>query len=42
MATLNGKPTGSIKAFVCKVREIEHHNVVSFGIFKHEYPDKHP
>jgi hypothetical protein len=38
----NGKPPWSTKAFVRTVREIEHHNVVSSGIFQDEFPDKRP
>jgi hypothetical protein len=30
------------KAFVHTVHEIEHHDVVSSGIFANEFPDKHP
>jgi hypothetical protein len=42
IAARNGKPTWSTKAFVCTVREIEHHDVVSSGIFADEFPDKRP
>jgi len=42
IATRNGKPPLSTKAFVRTVREIEHHDVVSAGIFTDEFPDKHP
>jgi hypothetical protein len=42
IAAHNGKPPWSTKAFVCTVREIEHHDVVSSGIFADEFPDKHP
>jgi len=38
----NWKPPWSTKAFVCTVREIEHHDVVSSGIFADEFPDKRP
>jgi len=37
----NGKLPWSKKAFVRTVREIEHHDVVSSGIFADEFPDKH-
>ena len=36
------KPQWSTKAFVCTVREIEHHDGVSPGIFADEFPDEHP
>jgi len=42
IAALNGKPPWSTKAFVCTVCEIEHHDVVSSGIFADEFPDKSP
>jgi len=42
MAAHNGKPPWSTKAFARPVREIEHHEVVSSGIFADEFPDKHP
>jgi hypothetical protein len=42
IAARNGKPPWSTKAFVCTVRKIEHHDVVSSGIFADEFPDKHP
>jgi len=29
-------------AFVCTVREVEQHDVVSSVIFADEFPDKHP
>jgi hypothetical protein len=29
-------------AFVCTVRESEHHDVVSSGVFADEFADKHP
>jgi len=38
----NEKPPWSTKAFVCTVREINHHDVVSSGIFADEFPAKHP
>jgi hypothetical protein len=38
----NGKPPWSTKAYVCTVREIEHHDVVSSGISADEFPDKRP
>ena len=31
----------STKVFVHTVREIEHHDVVSYGIFADEFPDEH-
>ena len=31
-----------MKAFFRTVREIEHHDVVSSGIFADEFPDKRP
>jgi len=40
IAARNGKPPWSTKAFVCTVREIEHHHVVSSGIFADDIPDK--
>ena len=42
IAARNGKPPWSTKAFVRTVRKIEHHDVVSSGIFADEFPDKHP
>jgi hypothetical protein len=42
IAAHNGKPPGSTKAFVRTVHEIEHHDVVSTGIFTDEFPDKRP
>jgi len=42
IAPRNGKPPWSTKAFVRTVREIEHHDVVSSGIFADEFPDKRP
>ena len=38
----NGKPPWSTTAFVHTVRKIEHHDVVSSGIFADEFPDKRP
>jgi hypothetical protein len=38
----NGKPPWSIKAFVRTLSEIEHHDVVSSGIFADEFPYKRP
>jgi len=42
IATRNGKPPWLTKAFVCKVREIEHHHAVSSGIYADELSDKNP
>jgi len=42
IAPLNGKPRWSTKAFALTVREIDHHAVVSSGIFAHEFPDENP
>jgi len=42
VAARNGKPPWSTTAFVRTVREIEHHDVVSSGMFADEFPDKHP
>jgi len=42
IAAHNGKPPRSTKAFVSTVREMEHHDVVSSGIFADEFPDKRP
>ena len=42
MAARNRKHPWSTKAFVRTVREIEHHDVVSSGIFTDEFPDKRP
>jgi len=42
ITSCNGKSQWSTKAFVYTVREIEHHDVVSSGIFTDEYCDKHP
>jgi len=41
IAAPNEKPPSSTKAFVRTVREIEHHDVVSSGMFAVEFPDKH-
>jgi len=38
----NRKPPWSSEAFVRTVCEIEHHDVVSSGIFADEFPDTHP
>jgi len=42
LAARNGKPPWSTTAFVRPVREIEHHDVVSSGIFADKFADKHP
>ena len=42
IAAGNRKPPWSEKAFVPIVREIEHHDVVSSGIFPDEFHDKCP
>jgi len=42
LAAHNGKPPWSTKALFRPVREIEHHYVVSSGIFAEEFPDKNP
>jgi hypothetical protein len=42
IAARNRKPPWSTKAFVRIVCEIEHHDVVSSGIFTNEFPDKRP
>jgi len=42
IAAHNVQPPWSTKAFVRIVRKIEHHNVVSSGIFADEFPDKRP
>ena len=42
IATRNVKPPWSSKAFVRTVPEIEHHEVVSSGIFLDKFPDYHP
>jgi len=38
----NGKPPWSTKAFIGTVREIEHHHIVSSGIFADIFCDKGP
>ena len=40
IAARNGNPPWSTMAFVRTVCEIEHHDVVSSGIFADEFPDK--
>jgi len=35
----NGKPPSSVKALVRTFREIEHNDIVSPGLFEHEFPD---
>jgi len=42
IAAHNGQPPWLTKAFVSTVREMEHRDVVSSGIFADEFPDKHP
>jgi hypothetical protein len=42
IAAHKGKPPWSTKAYVSTFREIEHHDVVSSGIFADEFPDKRP
>ena len=42
IATRTGKPPWSTKAIVRTVREIDHHDVVSAGIFADQFPDKRP
>jgi len=42
IATPNGKPPWSTKAFARTVREIENHDNVSYGIFADECNDKNP
>jgi len=42
IAAGNGKPPWSTQAFVRTVSKIEHHDVVSSGIFAEEFPDKRP
>ena len=42
IAARNRKLPWSPKAFVRTVREMEHHDVVSAGIFAHKFPDRHP
>ena len=36
------EPARSTKAFVRTVREMEHHDAASSGIFEDAFPDKHP
>jgi hypothetical protein len=42
IASHHGKPPWLRKPFVGRVREIEHHNVVSSGILADKFPDKRP
>jgi hypothetical protein len=42
MGAHNGKYPWSTKAYLRTVREIEHHDVVSSGIFVHEFGDNGP
>ena len=42
MAACNGKPPCSTKGLGRAVRKIEHHDVISYGSFADEFPDKHP
>jgi len=42
IATRNGKPLWSTKAFVRTIREIEHHDAVSSAISADAFPDKYP
>jgi hypothetical protein len=42
MAARNRKLPWSTEVFVRTVHEIEHHDVVSSGIFEDEFPDKRP
>jgi hypothetical protein len=42
IASCNGKHPWLTKAIVCKVREIEHHDVVSSEVFANEFCDKCP
>jgi len=42
IAARNGKPPWSTNAFVHTVQEIEHHDVVSSGIFADEFSNKNP
>jgi hypothetical protein len=42
IAARTGKPPWSTIALVRTVGEIEHHDVVSSGIFGDEFPDKRP
>ena len=38
----NEKHPWSTRTFVSKVREIIHHDVVSYGIFADQFPEMHP
>jgi len=42
IASHNGKSAWSTKAFVRTIHEIEHHDVVSSGLFAEEFCDKSP
>jgi len=42
IAVGNGNPQWSTKAIVSTVREIEHHDAVSSGIFADKFRDKRP
>jgi len=42
ITTCNGNRTWSSKVFLCTVHEIEHHDVVTSGIFGDEFCDKYP
>jgi len=42
IATCNGKPPWSFKAYICTVCDIIHHDTVIFGIIMDEFPNKHP
>jgi len=42
IAARNGKPPWLTKAFVRTVHGIEHHDVVSSGIFAEQFSDKNP
>jgi hypothetical protein len=42
IAVCNRKPPWWTTAFVSTVRELEHHDVISAGLFTDEFPDKHP
>jgi hypothetical protein len=42
IASCNSKPPSLTKAFVCTIREIEHHDVVSSGILANEFCDEPP
>jgi len=41
-AACNGKPPCSTKAFLRTVCEVEHHDVISCGMFADEFRDKGP